>query len=89
MSLNGTYVLPLSSDIGRVSVGATYTYTSSQLVSIAIPYAVLQPTNILNLNLNWNSVFQKPFDISLFATNVTQDQYFNYVAGLYGPACTV
>ncbi len=86
VSLTGTYILPLSPDLGRISVGATFTYTSRTLVSYQSPFATLAPTHLLNLNLNWNSVLRKPIDLQFFATNVTQDRYFNYVAGLYDGA---
>ena len=92
--LSGTYTLPLNPDIGRVSVGATFTYTSSQLTTYAY-YAPLEPyfgsnvglvgaSQLLNLNADWNGIYGTPLDLSFFATNVTNRKYFAYVPGLGG-----
>ena len=32
-------------------------------------------TTLLNLNLNWNEVFNQPVDLAFFATNVTKERY--------------
>jgi iron complex outermembrane receptor protein len=94
-TVTGTYTLPLDSSIGKVSVGATFTHTDSQIVNYA---DVLSPNplvaalgrldarNLLNLNLSWNSVVGLPVDLSLFATNVTKQQYYTFVPGIYGGA---
>ena len=44
----------------------------------------LPALNLLSLDLNWRSVFATHVDLSLFATNVTNKQYYTYVPGLYG-----
>ena len=46
----------------------------------------IQGTNLVNLNLNWNSVFGSHFDASLFATNVTNEKYFTFIPGLASTA---
>ena len=92
-SVTGTYTLPLNSNIGKVSVGATFTHTDKQLTSYAYndPVAlaeygsnlgILAATNLLNLNLGWNSIAGAPVDMSVFATNVTQQKYYAFVPGL-------
>jgi iron complex outermembrane receptor protein len=89
----GTYTLPLPEAVGALSVGATFTYTARQLANYddrEAPdnaaqfraFSFLQPTHLLNLNLNWNSIMQSPVDLSLFATNVTGQKYYTFVAGL-------
>ena len=93
VALTGTYTLPLNPEIGRVTFGATFTHVDSQVSNYADSAAVnnpsvaalgtLQSRNLLDLNLNWYSVMGSPFDISFFATNVTQDKYYTFVPGLY------
>jgi iron complex outermembrane receptor protein len=94
-TVTGTYTLPLDESIGRLSVGATFTHTDKQFSGHgsdaafamgAIPFnASLSPaTDLLNLNLNWRDVGGSPFDLALFATNVTKEKY--YVASSNGLA---
>jgi iron complex outermembrane receptor protein len=95
-SITGTYTLPLDPDIGKISVGATFTHTDKQLTNyvylnpaaVALfgghNYGYVGATNLLNLNMNWNSVAGYPIDLSLFATNVTQKHYYGFIAGLGG-----
>jgi iron complex outermembrane receptor protein len=42
----------------------------------------LAPTNLLDVNVNWNQMFGKPLDLSFFATNVTGVNYYTFVPGL-------
>src|SRR5579863_272234 len=90
ITVTGTYTLPLDPSIGKISVGATFTHTDHQFTGHgddtafaagAIPYnaGITPATNLLNLNANWKSVAGSPVDLSLFATNVTNQKY--YVAG--------
>jgi iron complex outermembrane receptor protein len=39
-------------------------------------------TNLLDLNVNWESVAGKPIDLSIFATNVTGEKYYTWFPGL-------
>jgi iron complex outermembrane receptor protein len=87
------YTLPISSNIGRISLGADFVHTDKQLSTYDYqnPMIVaefggnlgtLPATNLLNLNAMWESIFASTFDFSLFATNVTQDHYYLFVPGL-------
>jgi iron complex outermembrane recepter protein len=91
VTLTGTFTLPIDPSIGHVSVSATYTHTDTQYSSHsndlafeqgAIPYnAGISPaTDLLNLNLNWRDVAGTPFDIAVFATNVTNEKYWVSIA---------
>jgi iron complex outermembrane receptor protein len=82
-SITGTYRLPLSPELGRIDIGATFTYTARQLITSASPFGYLKPTKLVNLNLNWNGVAGSRFDASLFTTNVTGEKYYLTVAGFY------
>jgi iron complex outermembrane receptor protein len=44
----------------------------------------IQPTNLLDLNVNWNSVGGLPVDLSFFVTNVTGEKYYTFTPGLLG-----
>jgi iron complex outermembrane recepter protein len=79
------YTLPLPPSIGSVSVGATYVYTGSMRVAASTesPFAVLDSFELFNLNLNWDEIFALPLDLSVFATNVTDEQYMTYVGGTF------
>jgi iron complex outermembrane recepter protein len=90
VTVSATYKLPIDRSIGLISVGATFTHTDEQFTGHAddaafaagaIPYnASINPaTDLLNLNLNWNSVAQLPVDLSVFVTNATNQKY--YVSG--------
>jgi iron complex outermembrane receptor protein len=90
-TLTATYTLPLGDTIGKVSVGATFTHTDSQLSNYSdrnSTFAVfknlgtLPATDLLNLNLGWDSVLGKPVDLAFFATNVTDKQYYSYIPGI-------
>lgn len=94
-SVTGRYTLPVPDDLGDVTIGATYTYTSSRLATYAYynpavvagmgaDYGSLGSFGILNLNLNWKEVAGKPIDFALFATNVTGKKYFTGIGGVGG-----
>jgi len=82
-SLN--YRLPFSEGAGPITLGATYAYTGRQRASASSssPYAVLDAHAVLNLNLNWSGIFQQPLDLSLFATNVLDEEYATFIGGTY------
>jgi len=85
VSVTGNYVLPLDESLGKVSFGATYTHTDSQFSASpsVSPLGHLPATDLLNLNFNWNSIAGGPVDLSVFATNVTNEKYWIYQAGGY------
>ncbi|MET0250897.1 MAG: TonB-dependent receptor [Novosphingobium sp.] len=84
VTLTGTYTLPIEDSIGRISFGATYTHTDRQFsthaddafaAQLGFNPGLLPATDLLNLNVNWDSVAGGPVDLSLFATNVTKEKY--------------
>ena len=80
------YRLPLPVEIGDISVGATYSYTDKQLTTspASSPYAWLPSYEVVNLNANWKSIMGSNFDAGLFMTNAFDEEYTNYVSGLWG-----
>ncbi|WP_375398709.1 TonB-dependent receptor [uncultured Sphingomonas sp.] len=85
VTVTGSYALPLDPGLGQIVFGATYSYSSSQLAvsPASSPFAKMKSFNTLNLNLNWNRVGGSAFDVSVFATNVTDEKYQTQVAGIY------
>lgn len=85
VSVTGTYTLPLDQAVGAISFGATYVHTDSQIASQAtLPqFGVLPATDLLNLNVTWKEMFGRPFDLSLFATNVTNEAFPLHVTNAY------
>jgi iron complex outermembrane receptor protein len=93
LSLTASYRLPLDDSIGRITLSTTFTYTDTMLtnyIDLQVPgYAYLSrtpATKLLDFDLNWEQVMGHPVDLSVFATNVTGDQYYTYTGGLLGAA---
>jgi iron complex outermembrane recepter protein len=87
VTLTATYTLPLDPSIGPVSVAATFTHTDANraLSPIASPLLYQLPeVNDLNLNADWRSVFGRPWDLSLFMTNVTNEHHILFPDGSWG-----
>lgn len=79
LSVTGSYTLPLPASVGKVTLGATYTYTAAIRATYSGTQGLLPSYQLLNLNLNWNSVAGTPVDLAIFATNVTKERYFTQV----------
>jgi iron complex outermembrane receptor protein len=92
-SITGTYTLPVPETVGTIEVSATYSYQSSYSSStppvqtniglLGSPFSKVDAENIVNLNLNWNNLFDSPVDASFFVTNLLDDTYFIYDNGTY------
>ena len=83
LSASATYQLPVPENLGKVSLGAIFTYTSGQLVTQASPLATISPYGLLNMNLNWNSIAGSSIDAELFASNITDRLYYNNVTQFF------
>ncbi len=92
VSTTGTYTLPLSEEIGRIAMSATFTHTGSMITNYVdatspLPainsLGTLPSLNLLNLNLGWNSIMGSRVSLAFFASNVTNKHYYTYVPGLY------
>jgi len=82
-TITGSYTLPVSEDLGRITLSATYSYQDSTYGSSNSRAAqqTLPAQKQLNLNLNWDSVGGLPVDLGLFATNVTKEEFHIYTTG--------
>lgn len=78
LTVSGEYSIPLNNDMGDISFGAIYTYTSSQFVDGNNKIA---STNLLNLNAGWRNIAGSGVDLVAFATNVTDEIYFTTAGG--------
>ena len=88
LTVSANYTLPLDDSIGRISFGATYIYTSSNIVVspkvTPAPYNGVPATNLVNLNASWDAVLGAPIDVSFFMTNLTKEAYTVYPVSSYG-----
>jgi iron complex outermembrane receptor protein len=83
-TVTASYTLPLEESVGRVTLAATYTYQEGTFGSVSSVRSGLQNLprqNLLNLNMNWNSIAGRPIDLSLFATNVTKEKFYTFTTG--------
>jgi len=76
INLSATYTLPLDESIGDISMGATFVHTDKSRSStpLATPLYELPSSDLLNLNVNWDSVMGSDFDLAFFMTNVTNEK---------------
>jgi iron complex outermembrane receptor protein len=92
LTLGATYALPFDEKVGKISVGATFTYRSSLLTNYndrtntispaLVNYSVLPSLSLWNLSFNWRNVAGSPVDLSAFVTNLTNKEYIAYTPGL-------
>lgn len=78
-----SYRLPLPADIGDISLGGSYTFMSEFLATTVGPYGMLPSHHLVNLNASWKGIARSAFDLALFATNVTNEEYRTMVNGLW------
>jgi iron complex outermembrane receptor protein len=80
-NLTGTYQLPVSEDVGRISLSATYSKATSIMYSVG-PFGTLPGLGLLSVNFNWKAVGGSPVDISIYGNNLTKEKYFTGVTDL-------
>ena len=73
-------------------MSATFTHTGSEITNYVdatspLPainsLGTLPSLNLLNLNASWDSIGGTRLGVALFASNLTNKQYYTYVPGLY------
>ena len=79
LSIAAQYTVPTSGDIGEISLGWTYSYTSTNIVTFASAAGRLPPVETVNYNVSWDSVMGSDFDVSAFVTNATDDLVYTAV----------
>ena len=83
--LSGSYRFPISEAVGEMIATVSYIYTDDmQAVSKeTTPYYKLPSYELVNANFNWNNIMGSPVDVSVFATNLTNERYLTNVTGNY------
>ena len=85
LALSADYALPVPASLGDIIAGLSYSYSSKQ-TALYSAYGGLPSFELLNATLSWKSVAQSPFDVALFATNLTNEKYATNVNDFYGVA---
>jgi iron complex outermembrane receptor protein len=76
-SITAAYTLPLSQSIGELTLAATY----SVITDYYLREDLVPGYELLNLNANWDRVFGSSVDLSVFGTNVTDEEYVTSING--------
>jgi iron complex outermembrane receptor protein len=95
-TLSANYRLPLSKSIGDIVVGANYVHVDEQLTNyvyqvpavtaaIGRNYNDISSRDLLNADIEWNSIAGLPLDVSVFGTNLADKKYYEWIPGL-GPS---
>jgi iron complex outermembrane receptor protein len=79
-SVTAGYDLPLDPSLGLVNASVTYAWTDNVYLSPyslpeAEPGAWLESTGLLNASVTWNAIKGSGFDVMLFGTNLTDEDY--------------
>jgi iron complex outermembrane receptor protein len=82
-TVTGSYTLPLPSDVGKVTLSATFSHQGSMLgnTSSLPAHQTIAPQDLLNMNLNWSNVAGAPVDLGFFVTNLTNEKFYTYFIG--------
>jgi iron complex outermembrane receptor protein len=95
VSTTGTYTFPIPDTVGKVALSATFTHTNAELVNYAdreagfasaAPFSVLPALNLVNMDLGWKNIWGSHVDASAFVSNLTNKEYYTFVAGLASPS---
>lgn len=94
VSVYGRFTLPVSEDVGNLSLFLSYNWTDKQPTApfsterfpdgtINEPGVLLPSYGLLNATLDWKGVMGAPVDLSLFATNITKKNYIISNTGIF------
>lgn len=84
LNVGGVVTAPLDESVGRIEFSAYYRYNSSYATAASTSTTFRStPVKQLDLNLDWHDVLGKPFDLSVFATNVTNQFTRTTITPLY------
>jgi iron complex outermembrane recepter protein len=84
--VSASYLLPLDLSLGNITISGTWVYYDDQqtVSRESSPYYQIDSYDLLNLNLNWVGILGSPFDLSAFATNLTDEEYYTFISGTWG-----
>ncbi len=91
------YRMPLAADAGNLSLRVAWSWqATSGDVSVPNGFGMKPAFGLLNLSADWNGIYGRPIDVSLFASNVLdkvyatqavpsfETQYFGYANEMFG-----
>ncbi|MBX3510340.1 MAG: TonB-dependent receptor [Hyphomonadaceae bacterium] len=87
LNISADYVLPLDQRIGEVSVGVSYTYVDDQVTNYIRRdasgqlngFSIIPSRELIDARIDWRNVAGSRFDLSIFATNLADEEYWTYV----------
>ena len=79
-SLSLGYELPFDASVGIVETSLTYSWVDDRYAaSISLPEtepgAWLESYGLVNASISWREIFESRFDLQLFGTNLTDEEY--------------
>ncbi len=79
------YQLPLAPSLGQLELGMAYVYTGEMRTAASgtTPNDMLDDFSILNLNAGWYGILGSDFDLSIYGTNVRDEEYLTFASGTY------
>ncbi len=82
-TVTASYTLPVSPDVGRITLSGTFSHQDSMLgTTSSLPiHQTVEAQDLLNANLNWSNVAGQPIDLGLFVTNLTNEKVYTYYIG--------
>jgi len=94
VSVYGRFSLPVSEDVGKLSLFMSYNWTDAQPTApfstetfpdgtVNEPGVLLPSYGLLNATIDWKGVMGMPVDLSLFATNITKKNYIISNTGIF------
>ena len=91
LTAGANYTLPLDPSVGKISIGGVVTYRSSMLSNyidrgnpnpVLAALSTLPALTIVDLHATWQNVAGSPVDASFFVSNLTNEKYYTFTAGL-------
>ncbi|MGH8443985.1 MAG: TonB-dependent receptor [Solimonas sp.] len=83
-SFTARYTVPISSDIGDISMQANYFHTDHYSPSDSYsPEQNVKGYGLLNIRADWKSIWRSGFDVGLFADNLLDKEYLLPFSDLY------
>ncbi|WP_373081031.1 TonB-dependent receptor [Zhongshania sp.] len=78
-----SYTRPMGPDLGLLNIGLNYSYIGEQRMSGTgtTPYDMLGSFDLLNGNVSWFDIMGTPLDLTVFGTNLQDDDYTTYISG--------
>ncbi len=79
------YRLPVPASLGLIEVGATWVYTGEMRTAASgtTPNDLLKDYRILNLDAAWYGIFGSGFDLTIYGTNIRDEEYITFSSGTY------